>query len=197
MSHCYIFICYLFLILISVKTNIITAQVTVINASFEDSPSDATVPQGWHACEELTTPDILPGYWGVYQEPTDGDTYVGIITRSDGSWESFGQRLSSELLQGTCYETAVDLSHSTIYAGHDKPISLQIFLGNNKCDEGQLIYTSPVIKHEDFKTYNIKFNATQNYNYIILKAYYKDGSFSHRGNILIDNLQPITRCHRA
>lgn len=43
------------------------AQITVINPSFEDEPSDATTPQGWSACDDMTTPDIFPGYWGSIQ----------------------------------------------------------------------------------------------------------------------------------
>ena len=35
------------------------------NASFEDEPQDATMPQGWRGWKKGTTPDILPGSWGV------------------------------------------------------------------------------------------------------------------------------------
>ena len=57
------------------------------NASFEDEPQDATMPQRWHSCKRGSTPDILPGFWGVYLEPYDGDSYVGLITRQDGSYD--------------------------------------------------------------------------------------------------------------
>ena len=56
------------------------AQIELDNASFEGAPQDATLPQGWFACQMGTTPDILPGVWGVIMEPSDGDSYIGLIT---------------------------------------------------------------------------------------------------------------------
>lgn len=52
----------------------LSGQIFLINPSFEgDEPQDATVPAGWHACKEGTTPDILSaGVWGVFTEPSEG-----------------------------------------------------------------------------------------------------------------------------
>jgi hypothetical protein len=49
--------------------------IELFNPSFEEEAQDATTPQGWSACKEGTTPDILPGFWGVYTMPSDGETY--------------------------------------------------------------------------------------------------------------------------
>jgi len=66
-----------FIILISyLVAQPISGQIFLNNPSFEDTPSDATTPMGWFECEEYTTPDILPGYWGVYDEAVEGETYV-------------------------------------------------------------------------------------------------------------------------
>lgn len=173
------------------------AQIGLLNPSMEDTPSDATVPQGWSACAALTTPDILPGYWGVYQDAQEGDTYVGIITRENGSYESFGQRLSAPLLEGSCYQFNLWLAHASVYAGHGKPIKLQIYISDDLCGEDQLIWQSPLIEHEEWKSYSIQFTPMKKAQYIILKAFIKDGKFSHKGNILIDNMSRITRCNRA
>ena len=173
------------------------AQITVVNPSFEDEPADATTPQGWSPCDDMTTPDIFPGFWGVYNEPSHGETYVGIITRENGTFESFGQRLSEELKAGTCYYSAIDLAHSIIYSGYNKPIKLRIYLGGSKCANDQLIFESPVIKQMNWKTFKFDFFPEENYDYIILEAFYMDGPFSHKGNILIDHLRPIVRCGSA
>ena len=173
------------------------AQITVLNASFEDEPSDATTPQGWMPCDDMTTPDILPGFWGVYNEPSHGETYVGIITRENGTFESFGQRLNATIRPNSCYQTEIDLAHSIIYSGYNKPVKLRVYLGSSICSRDQLIYESPFIEHMNWKTYKIKFQADALYDYIILEAYYKDAPFSHKGNILMDNLKPFTRCGNA
>ncbi|MEM9549283.1 MAG: hypothetical protein AAGA77_25140 [Bacteroidota bacterium] len=180
-----------------IMSSICQAQITLVNPSFEDEPSDATTPQGWFPCEELTTPDIFPGFWGVYNEPSHGNTYVGIITRENGTFESFGQRLSHTVKEKTCYYTSIDLAHSIIYSGYNQPIRLRVYLGKSKCSKDQLIFESPIIKQMAWKTFKIEFNPDDNYDFIILEAYYRDGRFSHKGNILIDNLRPILRCGNA
>lgn len=173
------------------------AQITVTNPSFEDEPSDATTPQGWTPCDLRTTPDILPGFWGVYNEPNHGETYVGIITRENGTFESFGQRLSSTLKAKSCYYSEIDLAHSIIYSGYNRPIKLRIYLGKTNCSKDQIIFESPFIDHMNWKTYKFKFYPEEDYDYIILEAFYQEGVFSHKGNILIDHLKPIFRCGNA
>jgi len=174
-----------------------SAQITVINPSFEDEPADATTPQGWSPCDDMTTPDIFPGFWGVYNEPSHGETYVGIITRENGTFESFGQRLSDNLIAKSCYYSEIDLAHSIIYSGYNRPIKLRIYLGGSKCSKDQLIFESPTINHMNWKTFKFDFYPEGNYEYIILEAYYLDGKYSHKGNILIDNLRPILKCGNA
>lgn len=175
------------------NTNI-CGQISVANPSFEDEPADATTPQGWHPCDNMTTPDIFPGFWGVYNEPSDGNTYVGIITRDNGTYEQFGQRLSSKLKKGQCYRTAIDLAHSIIYSGYNKPIQVRIYLGSSKCDKNQLIFESPVVKSMKWSTHIIEFVPEARHEYIIIQAHYSDQPFEHKGNILLDNLRPFTVC---
>ena len=62
------------------------AQVKIDNSSFEGTPRDAEMPNGWHSCNPGTTPDILPGSWGVVNEASDGNTFMGLITRDNGEW---------------------------------------------------------------------------------------------------------------
>jgi len=57
----------IFSIFLILNTMWALSQITVTNAGFDDTPSDATVPQGWSACAWLTTSDILSGYYtGLY-----------------------------------------------------------------------------------------------------------------------------------
>ena len=61
----------------------------------------------------------------------------------------------------------------------------------------EVLLESPSIKTMNWKTFEFVFTPDKNYNYIILEAYFKEGIFSHKGNILIDNLRPILRCGGA
>ncbi len=175
----------------------VTTSIRLDNASFEGEPQDATVPMGWFPCAMGTTPDILPGPWGVYQEASEGDTFMGLITREDGSWESVGQRLAQPLKMKKCYSLSMDLAHSDTYADYSQPVRLRIWGSNGRCEKEQLLGETDFVTHRDWEQYNFMFVAKSQINYIILEAFYKDSRFSHRGNILIDNISPLKSCERA
>lgn len=169
------------------------------NSSFEGTPQDATTPVGWHRCQRGTTPDILPGIWGVYNEPSEGETYVGLITRPDGSFESIGQRLNAALQPGECYSFSVDAAHSKTYTGYNKSIKLRVWGGSTKCAKDLLIGQTDFVEEEEWETFIFEINPVegQPINYLILEAFYTDKDFERKGNILLDNVSVIKRCKRA
>ncbi|MEM9920685.1 MAG: hypothetical protein AAF990_21485 [Bacteroidota bacterium] len=185
----------LLLLLPSIESN---GQIAFQNASFEGQAQDATVPVGWHPCETGTTPDILPGHWGVYTEPSEGETYMGLITREDGSWESVGQRLSTPLEKNECYKFSLDLAHADTYADYNLPLKLRVWAGSSTCQKMQLLAESEVIRHLDWERYEFNFFVKQHCEYIIFEASFIDGVYvNYKGNILLDNLSVIRKCHRA
>lgn len=167
------------------------------NPSFEGEPADATVPIGWIGCEPLTTPDILPGFWGIYQEANDGDTYVGLITRANGSWESITQRLERSIETDDCYVFLLDLARGATYSGYNQPLKLRVWGSTDRCSKDQLLYESPLIEHAYWKTYRVEVKAEQPIRYIILEAFHREGKFRYSGNILLDNLTPLRWCPRV
>jgi hypothetical protein len=188
--------CFFLTILVAAASN--EAQIIYFhNPSFEGQPQDATSPAGWLPCEPGTTPDILPGPWGVYNEASDGESFVGLITRDDGTWESIGQRLKTTLQAKECYTFKIDLAHSRTYASYNLPVKIRIWGGYHKCAKDQLLFESGFIKHANWETYEVQFYVKNPMNYILLEAHYSDARFSHKGNVLIDNLSPIKKCPRA
>lgn len=188
---------WLILGIIGLMAQLGSSQVFLDNASFEDEPADATVPHGWFPCESGTTPDILPGFWGVYEEASDGETYVGLITRTDGSFESIGQRLSSPLEEETCYKFSLDLAKSDNYSGYNNSLKLRVWITNKKCKKQQLIFESDFIENEDWETFMVEFKAESKAKYIIIEAHYSEKAENHKGNIMIDNISPIVFCNQA
>ena len=182
---------------LSLILSLSSQSIELFNPSFEEEPQDATTPQGWTACKEGTTPDILPGFWGVYSLPSDGETYLGLITRLNNTWENIGQRLTAPLLKGTCYEWSLDLAHSETYSGYNGPIHLRVWISKLKCQKDQLIYESPLIEHQDWKTYKVKFVPNDEYRYILLEAFHSEAPFQYQGNILVDRLREIRICERT
>jgi hypothetical protein len=172
-------------------------NIELINGSFEGLPADATVPQGWMSCKEGTTPDILPGYWGVYDYPSDGETFLGLITRSNNTWEVIGQRLPEALIKGRCYNWSLDLAHSNTYCGYHGPLRLRVWLSKSKCGRDQLMFESPLIEHTFWQTYKVRFIPEADYQYIMLEAYHPEDPVLYQGNILLDALSPIRGCDRT
>jgi len=168
------------------------------NASFEGfSKIDAEI-EGWIWCNKHSTPDLQPNVWNVSNPPHQGNTYVGLTCRNDGTWESIAQLLPSSFLAGNCYKMTLQLARADTYAGYNRPARLRIW-GSNAIDErGQLLATSPTISHEEWKLYELSFVAQKNWKYIILECYYKEPTLvPYRGNILVDDIQAFFSCDRA
>lgn len=173
------------------------AQITLNNPSFEDEPADATVPMGWLPCAPNTTPDILPGFWGVYTEASEGETFVGLITRFDGSYESIGQRFSERLDNETCYSFNIDLAQSKAYAGYNEPLKIRIWISTKKCRKEQIIFESEFIDHPNWETYEVNFTPKEKAKYILIEAFHSDGTVTVTGNILLDNITALVPCSKV
>ena len=168
------------------------------NPSFEGEPQDARIPEGWFGCQPGTTPDILPGPWGVYDDAENGQTYLGLITRQDGTWESIGQRLSRALETEECYFFFIDLAKSDTYTGYTGETRLRIWGSVEKCGLDQLLFDSGNVKNEYWKKHKVHFTTENEIRYITLEVYFTEGAkTAYKGNILMDNLSPIYKCSRV
>ena len=188
---------YTTLLIIALYSLSLGAQISFNNPSFEDEPADATVPMGWFACEMRTTPDILPGPWGVELEAEEGETFVGLITRNDGSFESIGQRLSTKLEKENCYQFTLSLASCDTYSGFNSTVHFRVWGGTRKCKKTQLLYQSELIDNVDWEQHTINFTAKKNLNYIILEAYNPEDKVPVKGHILIDNISTILVCSKV
>lgn len=188
-------IIFLFVGLLSVSFNP-NSSILLNNPSFEGVPEDARVPDGWHACGSYSTPDILPGPWGVYQEAFHGETFLGLISREDGTWEHIGQRLPQPLKKDECYTFSVKLARSSGYVGYNKALKFRIWGGMKKCEKAQLLGHTVAINHTEWKSYRFDFFTNDAYTNIVIEAYYV-GNVPYRGNLLVDACSPFEVCMRA
>lgn len=173
-------------------------SISLFNSSFEGEARDAINPVGWIGCEDGTTPDILPGPWGVYIPAAEGQTYLGLIVRKNGTWECVGQRLAQALKENNCYFFKLSLAHSITYNGYNKPAIVRIWGGSERCEKRQKLFESPPISHSNWKPYIVKFKPKKDIDFIIIEAYYNPKQdLTYNGNILIDAITPIQTCDRA
>ncbi|MCA0236657.1 MAG: hypothetical protein LCH81_09765 [Bacteroidetes bacterium] len=169
-----------------------------LNPSFEDTPRASASPAGWNSFTPGSTPDIMPGAWGIDFQPQDGRSCVGLITREDGTSEDIGQGLQETLKAGFCYKFSIYLAHSPQYVSYNNPIRIRIWGGAKRGSKEQLLASSPLIDHRDWQQYKFQFIPSGDIRYITFEAYFAPGtSFKYRGNILLDNCSPIEKCNRA
>lgn len=183
------------------------------NPSFEDFPQHSTPPAGWTDCgfADESPPDVQPsGKWGVFWPAMDGNTYLGMVTRQNETYESVGQRMSGILWAGTCYQISFFLCKSPVYfsrvnlgVGDEKittsernfitPIKLRIWGGNDMCNKEELLGETGLVTNNEWERYHLKLSPQKgNYRYIFLEAYYETPIFfPYNGNVLIDDASDI------
>lgn len=186
----------IFLLFISALS--VNAQVVLKNSSFEGQPGVSAIPTDWVTCIPGSTPDILPGMWGVNKPAQDGMSYLGLITRENGSFESIGQRLPKALEANTCYVFSVYLARSESYVGYNLPLRLKIWGSKEYCGKDQLLVSTKTIKHTNWEKYEFQIYTKEKAHFLLFEACTAPGiTTPYRGNILMDELSPITPCFKA
>ena len=179
--------------------------INLYNPSFEDMPRNSKPPVGWSDCgfPGESPPDTQPdATFKVAKGAQDGDSYLGMVTRDNDTWESVAQRLSRPLRAGKCYRFSIFLARSESYysvsqlteqeVNYDTPSTLRIWGGAGKCDKRELLAETSVIAHTRWLEYNFKFEPRQTHTYLLLEATYQmPVLFPTNGNLLLDNASPI------
>ncbi|MFN4254902.1 MAG: hypothetical protein ACK4Q5_07845 [Saprospiraceae bacterium] len=173
-------------------------KIHFVNASFEGKPGESKIPPGWSATTPGSTPDLMPGAWGLACPAFDGQTCLGLVTREDGTREDLGQWLSEPLKGGTCYTFSMYLCHAERYVGYNMPARVRIWGGAARGQKTVLLNSSPLVDWADWREVKFQFAPPSDVRYITFEAYFAPGAmFYYKGNVLIDNCSPIERCDRA
>lgn len=170
------------------------------NPSFEDEPKAGQSCRDWYNCgdPQESPPDVQPGFFQVSSPAVKGATYLGMVVRNNGTSEAVVQQLPSYLLEGKKYQWSVYLAKSNFYMSfvknHSRPVILQIWGGNAYCERGELLSSSALVKHAEWRAYTFQFVPKYgNWNYILLEAADTGQMlFPGDGNILLDACSPIT-----
>jgi len=215
-------ICSLLIALSYSQSSAQDAVITLNNPSFEDIPRAGAKGlfgiKGWFDCGRIdfrdeTPPDIHTEnpndpIFGVTKAASNGETYLGIVTRENETWESVSQKLDQPLEAGKCYTFSIDLARSETYfsaMGKDeyskdvkvsnppsKPSVLRIWGGVNFCPRNQLLAESEPITNTTWKTYTFEFTPNINTKAISLEAFYKTPVLDpYFGHVLVDNASEI------
>ncbi len=190
-----------------------TNTIVLINPSFEGTPQCCTTPAGWVDCgwRNETPPDIQPApigqssLFGVTKKAFDGQTYLGMVTRDNDSYERVSQSLSQPMKKGRCYSFSIYLSRSMDYLSASNqntsvlkpfttPIVLRIYSGDAFCHQKELLAESAVVENTDWKKFTFSMSPSSDCQYIELEAFYKTPVLMpYNGNILLDKASDIKR----
>jgi len=196
----------LFLLFLS-STTFAQNEIYLANPSFEDRAGVGNAPMSWFDCgfPGESPPDVHSAdsnFFDVNQKPSDGETYLGMVTRDNDTWESVSQRLSKPLVANRTYQFEIDICKAPVYLSisrktnntetYTTPIQLRVWGGSGYCNKLELLAHSSVIKNTKWITYTLTLKPTQKITYLVLEAHYSTPVlFPTNGNILLDNCSPI------
>jgi hypothetical protein len=178
--------------------------VRLANPSFEESQIDEKSPKDWRDCgfETESPPDFQPGLFNCLVEALHGDTYLGMVTRADNTWERVCQKLPQALQRDTTYWFSLCLATSPTYVSStrgsskpvnfDAPVKLRIWGSNHATSKEVLLAESPAVSHRHWMRYTFELNCSNfDVDRIMLEAYYPDDQKPTLGNLLIDHCSDI------
>lgn len=187
-------------------TNINAQQYIKLDNSIVDGePKAGKLPYGWlsRGTKGYSPPDTQPNAtFGVSKQAKVGNTYIGMVTRADNSFEAITQRLKSPLKAGERYKFSCYLARSDSYLSarlqnphvrvqYNQAIKLRILGANTLSGDYKVLDETPAIDHEEWEEYTFDLKPKKDYNYIILQAFWVT-PYAYRGNVLIDDCSVIT-----
>lgn len=182
----------------------LNAQNYITNPGFEGQPGIESIPADWFAgCGNINTPDTQPGWWNVENKPYEGDSYINLLYKDDGTTESVYQKLTQPLDSGYCYLVEIHLAQacqdsiSGLYPyDFNHPGDLQIRGSESYgCANGQVLAYFEQVNNCYWQTFYAIFQAHETINYVYLE-FFKGSSPANNGSVLIDqfvleNLHPL------
>lgn len=184
------------------------------NPSFEDTPKRGGEASqgiaGWFDCGKInfpaeSPPDIHPnGYWENNLPASDKKTYLGMVVRDNGTYESVSVRVDTELEAGRCYRFSIHLAKAERYVSQSRmtnktenyttPAVLRIWGGSGFCNERELLAESDPVNNTSWQINTFEFRPKTNIRSLTFSAYYKTPTLvPYNGNILVDGGSEIIR----
>lgn len=202
-------IIFVFLVLLG-KSAFTQDTISLKNASFEWSSAVAnSIPAGWKICSRPseTPPDVHSKntrHYQVNHAPKKGKQFIGLVVRSNFTYESIHQKLKKKLRKGKTYQMHLYAAMSPTFKSHDAktsqpaffntPAIIRIWGVKDKCETLELLFESQPIDHKDWKKIDIIFTPQMDHERILIEAFYdKMITDPYNGNILLDGLSDITQ----
>jgi hypothetical protein len=205
-SRVYHYSCF-FLLVLALNSGGLQGQDTIrlANPSFEDQAQHSHVPQEWINCGFVyhSPPDTGPSAeFRSTTRPADGQSFLVLVSRDNGTWERIGGTLDRPLRPGQAYALKVQLAKSDTYFSESPvirktvnfafPLRLRIWGAKVACEARELLAQSPPVDHSDWRSYTLTFEPMLAYSWLIFEAYYEDDTaLPYPGNLCVDDVSPL------
>ena len=159
------------------------SKIEIKNPSFELPLFDSKLlplTSTWQDCGTVEFPKETPVtihqegsfLFNVEQEPHDGNTYIGMVTRANESWESISQELVEPLKKDAKYffrvyvstsnqlKSPMAIGQSNIEAVYyNEPTVIRIYGGNSSCSDKTKLFESNPVLNIDWEPLHVKFST--------------------------------------
>lgn len=174
------------------------------NPSFEMIPRQNHPPTGWFDCNfDSESPVDVHGsdteFFGVKEFADDGECFVGMVTRDNGTYEGISAKLLQPLLKDSTYRLTISVNKSPDYqsisrtssepVNFNSDVVFEIWAGYHFCNMDTRLLEYNVDEQGVWTP--ITFYITPEKNITFLGLYVRHGTPSEdtNGHVLIDNLQ--------
>ena len=176
------------------------------NASLEGEARANTAPHDWYYCSfpGESPPDIHPkGLYQVRLPAYDGGTYVGLVCRDNGTFESIGQHLPAPLQAGACYRWGARVARSRRYQAIARsslqpnsfaaPVRLVLYGGQEACSQEATLGRSEPIAFADWSPVVVILRPRVAIEHLRIGVVPAEEA-ANNGHVLIDALDPLVPC---
>ncbi len=194
---------YILIFLLSILSFSSFAQtldtIYIMDPSFEDI-SDDVETNYWADCgnqKEHPFPIFNNGdkQFKVTAKSFEGDFFIGLVVRENGTTEGCSQYLHQPLTAGKIYQFSVLLRAPRVFNNQNidfaHPIVLEVYGSTDACTTDELLaFTDPVTEQE-WMQFDFFLEPTDDYNWLTLHAGYLDNKAPYNGSVLIDYVSDI------
>ncbi len=176
----------------------------ITNPSFEDTPRQNYPPEGWFDCSfHNESPIDVHGYesefFGVKELPADGETFVGMVTRDNETYEGISTKVLQPLLADSTYEISIMVKQASAYnsisratsrpVNYINPTLLEAWAGQLSCQMNTFLWEYKVEGYGNWDLVTFNLTPEKNIRYLSLYARHPENAEYTNGHILIDDLQ--------
>jgi hypothetical protein len=146
------------------------------------------------------------GLYRVQLSAADGQTYVGMVCRDNGTFESIGQQLPTPLAGGQCYRWQGQAARTTRYLSiarstlrpddFSAPVRLAFYGGTDACADDYLLGESDSIRFADWQLLTVILRVPATSTHLRIGVLPFDTTAAN-GHVLLDHLQPLVPCDCA